>query len=73
MNEAVLTQNVIKCLIKNFGVIETERFISIVIKELFDYTVWQRNLFDDMTVDEIFAATSAWKKRDRRFSKTRPS
>ena len=65
MNEAVLTQNVIKCLIKNFGVVETERFISIVIKEPFDYTVWQRDLFDDMTVDEIFAAASAWKKRER--------
>jgi len=64
VNEAVLTQSVIKCLIENFGVVETERFISIVIKEPFDYTVWQRDLFDDMTVDEIFAAASAWKKRD---------
>jgi hypothetical protein len=62
MNDTVLSQNVVKCLIKNFGVIDTERFISLVIKEPFDYTEWQRDLFADMTVDELFTAASEWKK-----------
>ena len=62
MNDTLLSQNVIKCLVSNFGAVQTERFISLVIKEPFDYTKWQRNLFDDMTTDEIFRAAMNWKK-----------
>ena len=62
MNDTVLSQNAVKCLIKNFGVVQTERFISLIIKEPFDYTKWQRDLYSDMTVDELFTAASEWKK-----------
>jgi hypothetical protein len=62
MNDTVLSQNVLKCLMENFGVVQTERFISIIIKEPFDYTKWQRDLYNDMTVEELFAAASNWKK-----------
>ena len=61
MNDAVLSQNVIKCLIKNFGIVQTERFISLIIKEPFNYTEWQRDLYSDMTVNELFNAASDWK------------
>jgi hypothetical protein len=64
MNDTVLSQNVIKCLIENFGVVQTERFISIIIKEPFDYTKWQQNLYSDMSVEELFTAASKWKKAD---------
>ena len=64
MNDTVLSQNVVKCLIKNFGIVQTERFISIIIKEPFDYTKWQRDLYSDMTVDELFDAASNWKKSE---------
>ena len=61
MTDTVLGRNAIKCLIDNFGIIETERFISLVIKEPFDYTKWQRDLYGDMTVKELFDAASNWK------------
>jgi hypothetical protein len=61
MNDTVLSQNVLKCLLENFGVVQTERFISFIIKEQFDYTKWQRDLYNDMTVDELFEAASNWK------------
>jgi len=41
-------------LIKNLGLIEAERFIMLIQKETFDYTKWQENLFEDMTIDEIY-------------------
>jgi hypothetical protein len=41
-------------LIKNLGLIETERFIMLMQKETFDYTKWQENLFEDMTIEEIY-------------------
>jgi len=61
MNDTILSQNAIKCLISNFGVVQTERFISIIIKEPFDYTKWQRDLFNDMTTDELFNVAANWK------------
>ena len=61
MNDTVLSQRAIKCLIANFGIVQTERFISLIIKEPFDYTKWQADLYDDMTVDELFDAASNWK------------
>ncbi|MDR2543216.1 MAG: hypothetical protein LBC80_07195 [Treponema sp.] len=41
-------------LIKNLGLIEAERFVMLIQKETFDYTKWQENLFEDMTIDEIY-------------------
>ncbi|MDR0609438.1 MAG: hypothetical protein LBG58_04965 [Planctomycetaceae bacterium] len=50
---------VIRCegmntLIKNLGLVEAERFIMLIQKETFDYTKWQENLFEDMTIEEIY-------------------
>ena len=42
----------ISCLIASLGVLDTERFISFIIREKFDYTKWQRNYFDN---EENFA------------------
>jgi len=42
-----------KILINNLGHVEAERFISLIIREPFDYTEWQRDLFDDMSVKEL--------------------
>ena len=42
-----------KVLINNLGPVEAERFISLIIREPFDYTEWQKNLFDNMSVKEL--------------------
>jgi hypothetical protein len=42
-----------KILINNLGSVEAERFISLIIREPFDYTEWQRGLFDNMTVKDL--------------------
>jgi len=62
VNDTVLGQTVVKCLIDNFGVVQTERFISFVIKEPFDYTKWQKDLYNDMSVEELFRVASNWKR-----------
>jgi len=61
MNDTLLGRNAMKCLVDNFGIVQTERFIALIIKEPFNYTEWQRNLFNDMTTDELFDAASRWK------------
>ena len=42
-----------ECLTEALGVIEAEHFISIVIREKFDYTKWQRQYFDAMAPGEF--------------------
>lgn len=41
------------CLIKNLGVVETEIFISNLIREPSDYTEWRKNQFDDLSLEEL--------------------
>ncbi|GHT67145.1 hypothetical protein FACS1894110_12100 [Spirochaetia bacterium] len=43
----------IECLLKTIGALETEIFISNLIKEPFDYTEWQRDHFADMNMNEF--------------------
>ena len=61
MTDTVLGLEAIKCLIERFGVVRTKRFISLLIKEPFDYTKWQTDLYSDMSVNELFEAASNWK------------
>ena len=42
-----------KCLTDHMGVVEAERFISVIIRERFDYTKWQREYFDSKKPEEI--------------------
>jgi len=51
--EMTLRNEGMKILINNLGHVEAERFISLIIREPFDYTEWQRDLFNDMTVREL--------------------
>jgi hypothetical protein len=43
----------INILIKHLGPIETEKFISMINREKFDYTKWQKELWNDKTIEEI--------------------
>ncbi len=54
----------INCLIQQLGVVETEKFISIINRENFDYTKWQQNLFEDMTLEEINEAAAAFSQKN---------
>ena len=40
-------------LMKNLGLVDAERFIALMQREPFDYTKWQENLFEGMSIDEI--------------------
>ena len=50
-----LRVNAMNLLVKGLGEVEAERFIYLVKREQFDYTKWQRNLWNDKTIDEVFS------------------
>ena len=54
----------IKCLIKELGIIKTEQFISVINREKFDYTKWQRELFEDMPLEELNNAAAEFSKKN---------
>ena len=51
-----------KCLTEHMGIIEAERFISLIIQEKFDYTKWQRDFFDGKSPEEISKEASEYEK-----------
>jgi hypothetical protein len=54
MTETVLMKTGMKALIERLGNIEAERFVSILLREPFDYTEWRKdNLCVGMTTEEI--------------------
>jgi hypothetical protein len=55
MSEIELKRKAIELLISQLGEVETERFLSIINKESFDYTEWRKDLLIDLDVNAISA------------------
>ena len=54
MTDSILMKTGMQVLIEKLGNVHAEKFISLVLREPFDYTEWRRNnLFVGMTVEEI--------------------
>ena len=51
-----------KCLVERLGLVEAERFISIIIRERGDYTKWRQRYFEDVSSDEFHEAAIQYGK-----------
>ena len=54
------TDNIVRveamdALITALGAVDAERFICMVKRDTFDYTVWQQKLWDGLGIEEIHA------------------
>jgi hypothetical protein len=58
-SDALIKSAGMKALAESLGIVEAERFITLLLREPFDYTEWQRNLYGDMSVDELYAKIKA--------------
>ena len=52
-NNIEIVDRGMKLLLEAMGAIETEKFISAIIREKFDYTEWRKNFFDDIDAKEF--------------------
>ena len=52
-------------LLNALGEVQAERFITLIIREPFDYTKWQRTLWQDRSVREISQAAMEYRKSQR--------
>jgi len=51
--DAALRSEAMKCLVDNFGIVDATRFIALTNRERFDYTKWQRSLWNDISIKEL--------------------
>lgn len=54
-----------KSLSKDLGLVEAERFISLIQRDKFDYTKWRENIFEGQTGDEISKKAMEFSKKMR--------
>jgi len=65
----VIMSKGINCLIEKLGVLDTEIFISNLLREPFDYTKWRRdNLYNDMSLHELNQKAVQYAKEHKRIS-----
>jgi len=60
----LIRQEGLEILSRHLGMVEAERFIMLIQREPFDYTKWQENLFDDMSVEELSQKAAEYRKNN---------
>ena len=53
MSDVELKRRGLNLLINHLGEVDAEKFISLMNKEAYDYTEWQKNLFAEMDVKQL--------------------
>ena len=52
-------------LIDNLGDVDAEKFISLIIKEPFDYTEWQSTLWNKQSVEQVSEKAMLYRKQNK--------
>ena len=61
--DSVVKADGMNILLEHLGRVDAERFITLIMQEPFDYTKWQANLFEELSVDELCdRAMEHWNK-----------
>ena len=53
----------LQALIQEMGIVDAERFIALILREPFDYTEWQTDLWTDKSIEDISKAAMSLRKR----------
>jgi hypothetical protein len=53
LTDTEIRLNGITALIASLGEVQAERFISLILREPFDYTQWQRKLWEDTGLEAL--------------------
>jgi len=58
-SDTLIKSDGMRVLAEKLGIIEAERFITLILREPFDYTEWQRDLYGNMDVKELYTKIAA--------------
>jgi hypothetical protein len=52
-----------RVLTENLGMIEAERFITLILREPFDYTTWRKGLFEGVPLGDFLTNAMEYRKQ----------
>ena len=61
----IVRVDAINVLLANLGEVDTERFISMIKRDTFDYTEWRRDLFKGKSIEEIHAMATEYEMKKK--------
>ena len=62
-SDTLIREDGMRALSDKLGLVEAERFISLVMREKFDYTKWQADLYQNESLEELAdKANNLWNK-----------
>ena len=62
MVDSVLKRKGFDVLSETLGLVDAERFISLILREPFDYTEWQQELYKGVSLDEFYRNVKNFKE-----------
>jgi len=64
ITDTVLKRKGLDVLTEALGLVDAERFISLILREPFDYTEWQQDLYKDVPLEEFYHNVKNFKKEN---------
>jgi hypothetical protein len=61
-SDTLIKSDGLRVLAENLGIVEAERFVTLLLREPFDYTEWQKDLYRGETVTSLFDKIKAFEK-----------
>jgi len=65
-SDNIVRLEAMEALITALGAIDAERFISMIKRDTFDYTEWQRKLWEGKSIEEIHTLATEHEKKHHR-------
>ncbi len=63
--DTLIKQDGFKAIFDNLDIVEAERFIALIRRDNFDYTEWRKDLWEDLSVQDLSAkAMEAYSRKD---------
>ena len=63
MNSAIeLMDTGFACLVEKLGVVDAERFVAMIKRDSFNYTLWRREYFDGMSLEQVSEEAALYAK-----------
>ncbi|HEY8929224.1 MAG TPA: hypothetical protein VIM55_08545 [Mucilaginibacter sp.] len=63
ITDTEVKQRGLGALLEALGEVDAERFITLLNRDPFDYTTWQKNLFENMGVNDISARAMSLREK----------
>ena len=66
LTEIEIKRKGFKILVEKLGDVDAEKFISLINKEPFDYTLWQSTLWSNQTVEQISEKAMNYRTKNKK-------